>query len=727
MKWYVIVVLVVCGWVTVANALRIETLPEPATSNLAVIGLVDDEDEEYWEDSPPLWTGKATNISASAWAAQTTNGLLLHVEVADPNFANAFRERNIWRGDCLYVALDARGDTPTNALAGPVEESDDAVYIFALGEDGPEGRTSQHGISSRRGVSCSDMILDIDENRRGVTYDLHIPWAELNTAYGQAATLGLALLVSHSKEVAGSDIPWGRIRATEDGPREYHYLALAHATNAFVTMAVKQDRVVSPEEEAVVTVALLAPTDTVVMATLGDDTRAFNVAGGTAVTRLSINVPAASIKPWADELSVAVIAMGGEIVAKDAFELSNAEVVRQRFTDRINALLLTAPNAIVTQHLESTRAVVDTVYMALPFAGTQQADENANFMNKVERIMELLPEERIDWEEHVRKALPVVHAFVSHSDHSLQFYALQFPYDWDPEDAYPLTVYLHGAVGNTSPLEGLSTAFDCTHQDTLFDYEEVDDDEPLHQGFVLAPWARGNTMYRGLGEDDVLQAIEDVKERYQVDEDRQYMTGFSMGCSGAWGIAARTPDMWAGINTASGFGPWSDTNLEYLDNNVKDLPIKIWIGELDGMVEGAKRFFERLKGKGMNVEMEIAENLPHTYPYRAYKANVDYLMEFARPPATNFSFTTDTSQHRGRNGVAMRVPWGQTPDPLPHFTCMVNESTVTIDSANTTGLTVDLGADGLGLTGTVTVVWNGTNAYTGPAETIDLGSGAGRR
>lgn len=44
-----------------------------------------------------------------------------------------------------------------------------------------------------------------------------------------------------------------------------------------------------------------------------------------------------------------------------------------------------------------------------------------------------------------------------------------------------------------------------------------------------------------------------------------------------------------------------------------------------------------------------------------------------------------------------------------------------IDSEGTPGLEVALGEGGLGLSGEVTVVWNGETVYEGPAETIELG------
>jgi hypothetical protein len=49
----------------------------------------------------------------------------------------------------------------------------------------------------------------------------------------------------------------------------------------------------------------------------------------------------------------------------------------------------------------------------------------------------------------------------------------------------------------------------------------------------------------------------------------------------------------------------------------------------------------------------------------------------------------------------------------PSFTCEIEGQMVKIDSEGTPGLEVDLGAEGLRLDGTVTIVWNGKTSYEG--------------
>ncbi len=99
----------------------------------------------------------------------------------------------------------------------------------------------------------------------------------------------------------------------------------------------------------------------------------------------------------------------------------------------------------------------------------------------------------------------------------------------------PLLVYLHGY----SPLLDLVnwTAI----EPALFDFAE-------EAGFmVVAPFGRSNTDFQNIGEHDVLRAIMEMKRRYNVDDERIVLAGFSMGGMGVWTIGARNPDVFAGL------------------------------------------------------------------------------------------------------------------------------------------------------------------------------------
>ena len=707
--------------------LRLEPLSMPAAgAGVPKLPLVQAADDASWRVGRPVWEATKGDVSVKLWLATTRSSLLLHLVVQDPEHSNNFHERNLWRGDCVYVSIDARGDTTPEQLAGAAFEADDATYLFGLGDQGPEGRVNAHGNPNRLTQAATDMVRSLvrDDAAKTTTYDLEVPWSDLATAHGQSPTIGLALVVAH-KNAAGEDLPWGRIGAGPEGPRQLNMLALDAGDQPFASIAPKRTRVLREGQEAEATVALRTPVKARLLAKVGNAAQSMDVRPGTDVQRFRVSVPAAGLDLESAVLQVSVESELKEVVAMQSYPISTPGLAMAQLDARIEKLLATAPNDVVREHLTSTRVVVRSCFEKLALDRALKANADDQFISITQMILGKLPADRFDFEDHVNRGLPFVFAFTSERDYSLQFAALQFPYGWQPDGAYPLTVYLHGACDN-APISGLSTAFDNSGQDTLFAYEKLDpaDVPPLHRGFLLAPWARGTSGYQNAAEDDVWQAIRLVKERFKIDEDRQYLTGFSMGCAGALRLAAETPDRWAGINLASGPIARAASSLD----NLSQVPTMLWAGELDSFSNDARSIAEVCKAKGMTFKMQIAPNLPHTYPYAEYKASVGYLMGFTRPKRPDrFSFAAvaGSPAPAGAYGVTMRAARRGGPESAatgaPRFTCQVSGDTVTIESQNTTGLRVVLGEGGLGLSGHVKVVWNSQTTYEGDAKTIDLG------
>jgi dienelactone hydrolase len=77
-----------------------------------------------------------------------------------------------------------------------------------------------------------------------------------------------------------------------------------------------------------------------------------------------------------------------------------------------------------------------------------------------------------------------------------------------------------------------------------------------HDVIWVEPHGRGNAQYLGIGEQDVLRCIQEVKRRLHVDDERVYLTGESMGGAGTWIIGSRHPDLFAAI--APVFGGWDN-------------------------------------------------------------------------------------------------------------------------------------------------------------------------
>ncbi len=140
-------------------------------------------------------------------------------------------------------------------------------------------------------------------------------------------------------------------------------------------------------------------------------------------------------------------------------------------------------------------------------------------------------------------------------DGQLHPYALYVPPGWkeNGETRFPLLVVLHGLNGH--PVRAISAVFGHPMgEDESGEHRARHPGAPGKAGmFVLAPDGFGNAGYHGAGEQDVLDVIDVVKHRYRIDDDRMYITGASMGGTGAARIALHHPDRFAAVAALCGY------------------------------------------------------------------------------------------------------------------------------------------------------------------------------
>jgi predicted esterase len=142
-------------------------------------------------------------------------------------------------------------------------------------------------------------------------------------------------------------------------------------------------------------------------------------------------------------------------------------------------------------------------------------------------------------------------------DGSPQFGQVYLPPNYDPSKKWPLVLYLHG-YNPDNPKYVKWWAIDSRHHNRAEDYGVI----------YLIPHGRGNTGYRGIGEQDVLRCIQMAKERFSIDEDRVLLSGESMGGGGTWHVGTRNPELFAAI--APVFGGW-DYRVHMPDEEIEKL------------------------------------------------------------------------------------------------------------------------------------------------------------
>ncbi|WP_304516348.1 alpha/beta fold hydrolase [Cohnella sp. CFH 77786] len=115
-------------------------------------------------------------------------------------------------------------------------------------------------------------------------------------------------------------------------------------------------------------------------------------------------------------------------------------------------------------------------------------------------------------------------------------------YGDDPNVEWPVVIFLHG-FGQKDDGTGLSKLL----EDGLPKYINDGEDYPF---VVISPQVSGTDNYFNPTKVDTV--VEFVKSHYQVDPDRVYLTGLSMGGGGVWRYAAAYPQKLAGIVPIAG-------------------------------------------------------------------------------------------------------------------------------------------------------------------------------
>lgn len=131
-------------------------------------------------------------------------------------------------------------------------------------------------------------------------------------------------------------------------------------------------------------------------------------------------------------------------------------------------------------------------------------------------------------------------AYRDEVDGSPQYCRAYLPANYDPAKKWPLVIQMHG-YNPANPAYVRWWAADGRHAgfDTEFSGHQ--------QVIYVEPHGRGNVSYLGMGDSDVLHAIAEAKRLFNVDDDRVYLTGDSMGGWGTWNISTRHPDLFAAI------------------------------------------------------------------------------------------------------------------------------------------------------------------------------------
>ena len=186
-------------------------------------------------------------------------------------------------------------------------------------------------------------------------------------------------------------------------------------------------------------------------------------------------------------------------------------------------------------------------------------------------------------------------------------YALHIPEN--SKEKKPLIVFLHGSGEKGTDIEKVKIHGPFKYLKT----HNLD-------AYVLAPQCPENEYW----DSEVLyRLILKIQKEYNVDTNRIYLTGLSMGGWGAWNLAFAHPETFAALVPIAGFVD----RVPMIENcKIATIPIRIFHGLLDNVVDVnySIAIYKKIKTCNANIELTIFDDANHDSWSRVYDTKEIY-------------------------------------------------------------------------------------------------------
>ncbi|MCA9010005.1 MAG: prolyl oligopeptidase family serine peptidase, partial [Planctomycetaceae bacterium] len=265
----------------------------------------------------------------------------------------------------------------------------------------------------------------------------------------------------------------------------------------------------------------------------------------------------------------------------------------------------------------------------------------------------------------------VVRGYISRIDNTVQPYGMVIPPTYAIDHSVPsrCDIWFHGRGEKLSEVNFL---WDRMHNPGEF--------TPDHT-IMLHPYGRYCNAFKFAGEVDVLEALEDVQERYRIDEDRISVRGFSMGGAACWQFATHYADRWFAANPGAGFSetpqflkvfqkeelkptPWEQAlwNLYDCDKwalNLNHCPTIAYSGENDSQKQAADVMEKALANQGIRLRHVIGKAMGHKFDAESKHVIGASLNELAKRGRNtirqDFFFTTHSLRYYKADWVTVNA------------------------------------------------------------------------
>ena len=161
-------------------------------------------------------------------------------------------------------------------------------------------------------------------------------------------------------------------------------------------------------------------------------------------------------------------------------------------------------------------------------------------------------------------------------------YLLYLPQEYgkDKDAKWPLILFLHGAGESGTDIEKVKV-----HGPPKL--AAAGKEIPF---IVVSPQSPGG----GWNNEVLINLLDEIEKKYNVDHDRVYLTGLSMGGFGTWALAMEYPDRFAAIAPICGGGQ------AFRVRRIKDVPVWVFHGAKDPVVpvKSSQDMVDALKAAG---------------------------------------------------------------------------------------------------------------------------------
>ncbi|WP_269539155.1 Ig-like domain-containing protein [Cerasicoccus fimbriatus] len=208
-------------------------------------------------------------------------------------------------------------------------------------------------------------------------------------------------------------------------------------------------------------------------------------------------------------------------------------------------------------------------------------------------------------------------------------YRLFVPTHYDPAKKYPLVYFFHGqgeyGTNNQSQLDGIPDPL-------VFVTAE---NREKHPAFMLAPQTPVKTWVDALRREQKEELLQQILSEYNIDPDRIYVTGISLGGNSTWDFVNRNSGQIAAMVPVCGWGP---------NHNIQGIPV--W-----ALHAGNDRVIDPTAGNGTDANIQETRNNGDRAIYTRYDegGHAIWSEAYATPPLVDWMF----SQRRGQQSMTL--------------------------------------------------------------------------